>query len=156
MKKRFFSIVLSILCFSSTDANAQQQLVVWQKNGQKVHFDLTEEPHTNFENGKLVITTSSMRTEYKLGSIIRYTYEGASTNISSSKHEGVSFAHKGDNISIRGLKNKENVYLYSPNGILLENSIANDEYSAHFSLANRPQGVYIVKFRDQSLKFFKQ
>lgn len=39
-------------------ADTQQRLIVWMKNGDKVYFDLTEEPETTFGDGLLTIATS--------------------------------------------------------------------------------------------------
>ena len=55
MKKKRLTLILTVLLFalpSMTWAQTiKQQLVVWQKNGDKVRYDLAELPETSFENG---------------------------------------------------------------------------------------------------------
>lgn len=156
MKQKLTLMVFLLGCLFSTNAMAQQTLVVWQKNGQKVYFNLAEEPHTTFENGKLVITTSSMRTEYQLSSIIRYTYEGERTDIPSLPINGQGFTQKGDDIEIRGVQADAAVQLYSPNGILLDTCKPDEQQIVRFTLENRPAGTYIVRVGDQTIKFMKR
>lgn len=156
MKQKLTLMVFLLGCLFSTNAMAQQTLVVWQKNGQKVYFNLAEEPHTTFENGKLVITTSSMRTEYQLNSIIRYTYEGEKTDIPSLPINGQGFTQKGDDIEIRGVQVDAAVQLYSPSGILLDARKPDEQQIVRFTLENRPAGTYIVRVGDQTIKFMKR
>ena len=78
MKKKRLALILTVLLFalpSMTWAQTiKQQLVVWQKNGDKVRYDLAELPETSFENGLLIITTSKTTEKYQLANILRYTY----------------------------------------------------------------------------------
>ena len=56
MKQRL--LLLSLLfCFAATAMWAQaatKRLVLWQKSGEKVYFDLNDMPETTFENGLFV------------------------------------------------------------------------------------------------------
>ena len=69
----------------SAQNDATQRMVVWQRSGEKVYFDLTEEPETTFENGKLVIKTTKTTVYYLLENVLRYTFEGVSTAIDELK-----------------------------------------------------------------------
>ncbi len=61
MKQRL--LLLSLLfCFAATAMWAQaatKRLVLWQKSGEKVYFDLNDMPETTFENGLFVIKTNN-------------------------------------------------------------------------------------------------
>ena len=76
MKKTLILIILFVWSIGNIAQTVTQQLVVWQKSGEKVYFDLAEEPRTTFENGLLVITTNSVQTSYQRSNIVRYTFEG--------------------------------------------------------------------------------
>ncbi len=56
-------ILISLLAWSigNIAQTATQRLVVWQKSGEKVYFDISELPETTFEDGQLVITTRPAR-----------------------------------------------------------------------------------------------
>lgn len=155
MRKVLF-IAFMLASLISFAQSGKQRLVIWQKNGQKIYYDLNEEPRTTFASGKFVITTSSLRTEYPLNTLLRYTYEGISTAIATPEASGMGFTQRGDDIAIRGLEADAEVLLYDTRGTLLDRQHADGQAPVHFSLANRPVGIYIVKLGDQSLKFIKQ
>lgn len=146
-------MLVPLLSFAQTEKLC---LVVWQKNGQKVFYDLEEEPHTTFAPGRLVITTSTLRTEYVLSEVLRYTYEGATAAIATTEAGGMGFSQHGDDIAIHGLTKGTKALLYDVRGILLESAVSDGQSSLHFSLASHPIGTYIVKLGDHSLKFIKQ
>ena len=61
MKKTLILIGLFVWSIGAIAQDATQRLVVWQKSGEKVYFDLAEEPETTFEGTQLVIKTSKER-----------------------------------------------------------------------------------------------
>lgn len=142
-----------LACFGQS---GKQYLVVWKADGTKVSFDLEEEPSTKFSAGKLVISTSSMSAEYPLKSVVRFTYEGESTAISTPNPSGMGFSQKGDDIRVYGLGTDAAVQLYSLDGVMLESKKRDSDSTVNFSLSGRPSGVYVVKIGDHSLKFMKR
>ena len=159
MKKYMKKILLMLLVafFATANANAQQsRLVVWQKNGQKVYFELGQQPRTTFKGDKIVITTSGMTTEYDRKNILRYTYEGISQEIESMSKDDFGIMQKDDLITIKGAKAYDALRLYDANGILLESKKADGSVPVTFSLAGRAAGVYIINIGNQSFKFMKQ
>ena len=77
MKKALF--VFAILLAMPVVANAQnntKRLVVWLTNGQKVYHDLSDEPETSFNDGRLWLETNKVSVSYPLTEVRRYTYEG--------------------------------------------------------------------------------
>ena len=66
--------LLAMLLMFSLGMWAQQakpRLVVWQKSGEKVYYDLADQPETTFEDGLLIIKTKSATVEYQLTNILR-------------------------------------------------------------------------------------
>ncbi len=160
MNKRKLSMMLFFL-FATLAMNAQeevQRLVVWQKSGEKVYFDLTEEPKTTFDDGKLVITTNTVQTSYKLSDIVRYTYEGHMPDInpSSITPNQVIFRQGKDMMSFDGLPEGTRIELYSLDGKMLSTQQASSGKTAVVSLAAQPAGIYIVKVNDATYKFMKR
>ena len=87
MKRKLLTTLLMLFVAIATQAeDTTQRLVVWQKSGEKVYIDLTEEPETTFENGQLVIKTTKTTVYCHLENVLRYTYEGAMTAINTPKH----------------------------------------------------------------------
>lgn len=114
--RRLFAALLMLFAMAAGHAQTNSQhLVVWQKGGQKVYFDLAEEPRTTFENGLLVITTNTVQTTYQLSNIIRYTHEGYIPNIGPTgiNSRDVVFRQGNDQMAFDGLPDGTTIELYS-------------------------------------------
>lgn len=161
MKKKRLTLILTVLLFalpSMTWAQTiKQQLVVWQKNGDKVRYDLAELPETSFENGQLVITTSKATVYYQLENIVRYTYEGVNTAIDLMPNErSVVVSREGDAVTFENLKAGTAVSIYAANGTLVEQLTAIEGQPLRCSVSSHPNGVYLVKAGSQTIKLLKR
>lgn len=159
-KKRLILILtalLSVLPSMTWAQTVEQQLVVWQKNGDKVCYDLAELPETSFENGLLIITTSKTTEKYQLANILRYTYEGVNTAVDLLPNvRSVSVNKEGDVITFRNLKAGTTVSICAANGTLVEQQTASKGQPLTLSISQRPAGVYLVKAGSQTIKLLKQ
>ena len=97
MKQRL--LLLSLLfCFAATAMWAQtatKRLVLWQKSGEKVYFDLNDMPETTFENGLFVIKTNNATFQYQMDNVLRYTFEGVGNT-------GISLALRAQHQPVEG------------------------------------------------------
>ena len=138
-------------------AQSGPQLKVWKKDGSTVLYALNEQPVTTFSDNKLVIKTSSATIEYPLADIQRYTYEGVETGIESIESDNSMLVkQEKDKLSLRNLKAGEEVRLYSSSGSLLQIVKSNGTEPVVISLSSRPQGVYIVKSGNETIKLMKR
>ena len=153
-------ILISMLAWSigSIAQTTTQRLVVWQKSGGKVYFDLAEEPETTFENGQLVIKTSKTTAYYLLENVLRYTYEGAMTAIEGPKLRPgeVIFRQGADQMAFDGLADGTRLAVYALDGKQLQTITAHGGQQTVVSLAGQPAGTYIVKIGDATFKFVKR
>ena len=160
MKTKRMIIVLLTLLFATTSMlHAQKpQLVVWQKNGQKVYYELAEQPVTTFENGLLVIKTSMATVEYQLENMLRYTYEGVkSTGIEAMEETGgVKVKQTENELTISQLKKETEVRLFDANGRLLKATMSDGYNPVIISLSTLPSGLYIIKTDSQTIKIMKR
>lgn len=156
--KRLVSLMLLIIAMLMPQGvwADNQTLVLWLKNGQKVYYELSDEPRTTFEHGMLVISSNRIRSEYHLSEVLRYTFEGEFTGVDAPISDGTGFRQRGDELDIFGLAEGTEAELYSTNGVLLGEQKASGSKSIHFTLANQPAGVYLVKIGEQTLKFMKR
>ena len=158
MKKA--TLLLIMLCgtiFSQAQDSAQR-LVVWQKSGAKVYFDLNEEPETTFEDGQLVIKTTKATASYPLESVLRYTYEGTTTAIEPARlRPGEIIYHQTrDQLSFDGLAAGTVLGVYTLDGRLIGTQTAYDGQTSVVSFASQPAGTYLVKVGDATYKFMKR
>jgi hypothetical protein len=135
-----------------------QKLVVWMKSGEKVYFNLSEQPETTFGTGKLIITTSKSTVNYNLPNVIRYTYEGTMPAISSAKLKPgeLRYSQGNDLMQFEGLPEGIQLELYSNDGKLLKTEVSEADKPTTVSLSGMPSGTYILKGNDATIKFEKR
>ena len=158
MKRKLTLLTLLLTLATGVWAqNATPRLVVWQKSGEKVYFELNDMPETTFEDGQLVIKTAKTTAYYQLENVLRYTYEGVnSTDIEllPSEH-AVIISKEGEGVTFRNLPDGKTVSVYSANGMLLEQRTATAGQPLTISVAQRQAGVYVVKAGKETIKLMK-
>ena len=154
--KTFLTIIVLILALFNSESAQAQRLVVWQKDGSKVSYDLDEVPMTTFTTTDLVITTKTATINYPLSTIHRYTYEGLPSSVTNATADGISISHDGNNIIIKGLASGKTAAVHSMDGIRLWANRANGSDRLVLSLSQLPAGVYIIKADNITYKFTKR
>lgn len=139
-------------------ADTQQRLIVWMKNGDKVYFDLTEEPETTFGDGLLTIATSRTTAYYRLSNVQRYTYDGDITDVVDSKlrPNEVRFTQGTEQMTFEGLADGTMLEIFSLDGKKLSTVQAKGGARTMVSFSNYPNGTYIVKVGNANYKFLKR
>ncbi len=136
-----------------------QRLVVWQKSGQKVYFDLNEEPETTFEDGNLVIRSSRTTVSYPLTNVLRYTYEGGTiTDVGDVKMRPgeVRFLQNAEQMAFDGLQDGTILEVYTLDGVKIKTVKAQGGQRTVVSLADQAAGTYVVKAGEATYKFMKR
>ena len=158
MKTRTLVLMLLLTATLSSWADSQR-LVVWQKSGQKVYFDLNEEPETTFEDGNLVIRSSRTTVSYPLTNVLRYTYEGGTiTDVGDVKMRPgeVRFLQNAEQMAFDGLLEGVTLEVYTLDGVKIKTVKAQGGQRTVVSLADQAAGTYIVKAGEATYKFMKR
>ena len=148
-------IILLLPLFNSEPLHAQR-LVIWQKDGSKVSYNLDERPKTTFTTEDLVITTATTTINYPLSKIQRSTYDGGSLSVRDIKADGINISHEGDIIVVKGLASGKSVTVYSIDGKQLLSKLSDGSDRLTLSLAKLPAGVYVIKGDEITYKFLKR
>lgn len=146
-------LLLLILCFCSNVAFSQK-MIIWKKDGEKILYDLNLHPKTRFSSDKLIIDTSFGSEIYPLAEIVKYTYDDVLTNIKFVSNN-VKVKCLDGQIVVTGLKNGEDILVYSLDGKCLGKVIAHSSV-LKIPLPGQPSGMYIVKIGDITYKVLKQ
>lgn len=157
MKQRLILFLLSLFALGAWAQQTGPRLVVWQKNGEKVYFQLDDLPETTFEDGLLVIKCQGQAAvQYQLENVLRYTYENVVSAIDLQPNErSVMLNRQGDTVTLQNLPAGTIARLYAANGALLETAEANSGQPLTLSVSQRPAGVYLVKVGNQTIKLLK-
>lgn len=154
--KTILTISILLLAVFYCSKLSAQRLVIWQKDGTKVSYDLDEQPKTTFTTEDLVITTTATIINFPLSNIQRYTYEGGALSVKDIKADGISISHVGDNVIVKGLTNGKSVTVYTIDGKQLMTKRSDGSNILTLSLANLPAGVYMIKADEITYKFLKR
>jgi len=160
MNKHFIisMITLFLVLLGGNETLAQtQRLVVWQKDGEKVVFDLSERPKTVFEGTDIVISTSTMIVSYPIDRVLRYTYELKPSGIENTNiSKSIIISQNGDELLLENLHQGTCIQVFSTDGKLISTQIADGRKTTIISLATSPSGVYVVKANDVTYKLMKR
>lgn len=131
-------------------------LIIWQKDGSKVSYNLDEQPKTTFTTEYLVITTTTKTINYPLSQILRYTYEGGSLSVHNIEVKGISVTQKEDEIIVDGLPAGKSATIFAVDGKQLLSKRSDGSNHITLSLSKLPSGVYIVKAEAVTYKITKR
>lgn len=153
LKIAFLLLLLGSGCMASAQT---QLLVVWMKNGERVLYDLEEQPKTTFADAELVITTSSVSASYPLSQVLRYTYELSASGVESVKENDIRISQKGSDLIFEHLKPDAIIRVYSLDGVLFDTKRAVGEQRTTVSLNDHPAGVYLITVGNMTYKMVKR
>ena len=156
MPKTILTIIILLLTLFNSESAQAQRLVIWQKDGSKVNYNLDEQPKTTFTAEDLVITTKTTTINYPLTKIQRYTYEGGTLSVRDVKSEGISISHEGDLIIVKGLTTGKSVAVHRIDGsqLIAKRSDGSDRLTLF--LERLPAGVYVIKADNITYKYLKR
>lgn len=133
-------------------------LHVVQKTGEEVRFSFNEKPVATFVDDKIVITTQASQVEYDFNSVSYFDFEENTSGIDKVKVDKVTadVAIKAGQVAISGALAGSPVYIFGINGTTHGTYKVADDGTVSFSTAGLPQGIYIIKGNNISIKFIKQ
>lgn len=154
--KTILTITILLLALFCSESAHAQRLVIWQKDGSKVSYNLDEQPKTTFTTEDLVITTMTTTINYPLAKIQRYTYEGGTLSVRDVKPDGISISHDGNLVIVKGLANGKTVAVHRVDGVQLLAKRSDGSDRLTLSLEKLPAGVYVIKADEITYKLLKR
>lgn len=135
-------------------AQDNYKLVMWLADGLKTDIELSQQPQVQFENDKVLITSSVLDMEYDAEEVLRFTYE-RSTGEDAGLVDGIASVQDG-RLMFHGVTSTDKVSVYSANGTRVPISIVSADDNHSLSLSSLPSGVYILKVNGKTSKFTKK
>ena len=154
----FFLLSFPALFF----ANGKNVLSLLMKDGTTVYFFLEEKPMITFVNDDVSVVCDSEEVTVKRSLVDHFEFvtelpsgiEEVEETENEVSTERIELTHNV--IQICGLVPGGKVQLYSINGQALHSSTANGAGIAILSIASLPEGIYIVNYNEQTIKFIKR
>lgn len=139
--------------------NPAQVLVLWQRDGSQVAYNLNDKPDVLFRDGSIVVTSVKYAVEYPFDSILKFTYEGRewdSIIVVEAEEGKLPFKADGESVLFTAADKDLSVRLVSVDGIMLrEFSVAKGSTSA-VSLSVLGNGVTLVDVNGVTSKILRR
>lgn len=131
-----------------------QTLVLHHSDGTTTDVELYTQPRVEFQNDRVVITSSVLNMDYAKTDVLRFTYKGGGLGITTPKAEA-DMSRDGDRLVFHGIKSSDAVAVYKPNGIRVPVRLTLTGADASLPLSQIPQGVYLLSVNGRTSKFTK-
>ena len=155
MKTKTLLLLLAALFVLPLTVRAQEQtLVLTHADGTTTEVELYTMPRIRLTADKLVITVQGTSQEFDKSDVVRFTYKGINTGISPVRPE-TRYRVDADRVTFYGLSASDRISVYNTGGVQMPVSLTVDGSDAVLSLAQLPQGVYLVTFNGKTLKFVR-
>ena len=154
MKRLFiilFTVVLSVPSFS------QNTLTIHQKDGQQFSFGFEDKPVITYTDNDLVLKTTKTEVQYPLSSLAKFTFTDLEDAVISIKDDkAAQMELENYVVSITGAKSGVTVSVVGSDGKTLNSYKTDTDGSVTFSIAELPEGVYIINSENLTCKILKK
>lgn len=132
-----------------------QTLVLWHADGSTTDVELFTQPNVQFKNDKVLVTSSVINLEYDKQNVVRFTYKGKNTGITSPSIDS-DYSREDGRVVFHNIKSTDKIALYNTNGIRIPVRLTVQGSSAILSLSSVPSGIYLLNINGRTSKFTKK
>lgn len=152
---RITTIIVLLLTMVGNGETQAQSLILWHSDGTTTDVELFTQPNVRFVKDKVLVTSSVANLEYDEKDIIRFTYKGKNTAISSPLIDS-DYSHEDGRVVFHNIKSTDKIALYNTNGIRIPVRLIVQGSSAILPLSSVPSGIYFLKINGRTSKITKK
>ena len=152
IRKSILLMLFALLCPIASMAQGNAPLVLWHADGTTTDVALYLMPKVEFSGDKVRITSTVLDMEYPKENILRFSYKGSGTGISTPNAEA-DCSRKGDRLVFHGVTSRDKVAVYTVNGFRVPLSLTVTPDGLSLPLSSIPQGVYVLSVNGKTSKF---
>ena len=135
---------------------SHKRLVVWLSDGEKVYFDLNDNPQTSFSESGVSIETNMLKISYPFNHIIKYTYEDSSTDIVDLKANEMRVYMNENGLVFDNIKHGTLINIVTIDGKIIDTLKVDNGKNFTIPLNKYTNGVYLIKINNITYKILKQ
>jgi len=155
---RRIPFVLLVLALLPLGIFAQNTLTVHQKDGQQFSFGFDDKPVVTFTDNELVVTSTKTELRYALAQLAKFTFDDVEDAVigitPDTAKPGITLDEY--TVSITGAKPDATVRLIASDGKQLQTYKTAQDGSLTFSIAELPQGTYIITSESLTVKILRK
>ncbi len=146
------TVLLSVPLFG------QNTLTIHQKDGQQFSFGFDDKPVITYTDTDLVLKTTKTEVQYPLASVAKFTFTDVEDAVIPIKQDSNAAQLELDGyvVCITGAKADINVSVVGSDGKTLGTYNTASDGSVTFSIADLPQGLYIINSENLTCKILKK
>lgn len=150
--KRLLFLALSFLFAAGMQA---QTLVLHHPGGTTTDVELYTQPRIEFQNDRVLITSTVLSMEYPKQDVLRFTYKGSVITSIEQPRAEADYTRDAGQLVFHGIKQVDKVAVYTANGICVPVNITRRGSDVSLPLSQIPQGVYLLSVNGRTSKFTK-
>ena len=137
---------------------SQNTLTIHQKDGQQFSFGFEEKPVITYTDTDLVLKTTKTELQYPLLSLAKFTFTDVEDAVIFIKDDKLDAKLELGNftVSINGAKSGIEISVIASDGKTLVKYKTDEDGSVTFSIAELPEGIYIIKSESLTCKILKK
>lgn len=152
-------LLLMLLASFQVVVSASNAVTILQKDGLSFSYAFDEKPVVKYSANNLILTTTQVSVEYPISTIKKISFSdtesGPVTDVETVT-ENPELEIDDFNITIAGAKADATISLIGPDGKTLNSYKADSEGNASFSIAELPDGLYIISSDNLTCKILKK
>lgn len=155
MKRLLWCISFAIM---SIPLLAQNTLTIHQKDGQQFSFGFEDKPVIKFTDNEIVLTSAKTELRFQFANVAKLTFDDVEDAVISIKADGTKASITLDEytVSISDAKADATVQLIASDGKQLQSYKIGQDGTATFSIADLPDGTYIISTESLTVKILKK
>ena len=144
--------MLLLTCASAATAQNKTTLVLWHADGTSTDIALYLMPKVEFQDDNIRIISTVLDMEFPVSEILRFTYKGGENSIDAPQNVA-SFSKTGEYLVFHGIKNIEQVSIYTITGVSIPAQIISVNDGVALILSSVPRGVFVLSVNGKNYKF---
>ena len=154
MKKKLLILLMAVLTLPATMKAQTPTLVLHHADGKTSEVELYTMPRIQMTAEKMIVTVQGSRQEFPKSDVVRFTYKGIATGISTVRPE-TRYRVDEDRVTFYGIGSADRISVYNSGGFQIPVRLTGDGTEAVLSLAPLPKGVYLVSINGRTFKFIR-
>lgn len=137
---------------------AQNTLTIHQKDGQQFGFGFEDKPVIKFTDNEIVLTSAKTELRFQFANVAKLTFDDVEDAVIGIKADGAKASITLDEytVSISGAKADAAAQLIASDGKQLQSYKIGQDGTATFSIADLPDGTYIISTESLTVKIHKK
>ena len=155
MRKIILAFLLFLPLTMHAQATGNATLVLHHADGTTTDVALFTQPRVTFTDGKLLVASPLLTLEYPAEQVLRFTYKGEGTGITSPQ-VNADYSQENGQMVFHGITAADRVAIYTTNGIRVPVRLVTYDGGLALPLSSIPKGVYILSVNGKTSKFTKR